>query len=402
MICEQSTGSASIIKNQDAGHYAECISKDNVIPVIGHSWEIITLKKAISDVRPGRVFFINGEPGCEIKSVAWYVFHQNRNQYERFIHLSPLKYSGHDFTEHLMTCIDRGRHCVFYVSDLDVWHQKKSMDLQTCFLSDALRQKLLARNNLLLIHHGHCFPDQYKNTESGEQWINDVCIYVPPLRDRKNDIVAHIQFIASEFNMDINVSHSAMDLLENYDWPGNVVELHEMILNLVLSYGCTITDIDVLSIDSIRNSRLFPNRDLIHKIMASDVSGYNTYHPRVTDAIEYLSHHFLENIMMNELAEAASISPSHLSYLFRKCLNTSFKSILCQVRVCFAQELIRNSPMLTITDVCLQSGFGDLSHFEKTFKRYTHCTPRQYRNRYRNLKHHGRTKGHSQLLERAC
>ena len=48
-----------------------------------------------------------------------------------------------------------------------------------------------------------------------------------------------------------------------------------------------------------------------------------------------------------------------------------------------AKQLIDESPMMKVTEVCLQSGFGDLSHFEKMFKRNVGCTPRQYRQKER-------------------
>jgi AraC-like DNA-binding protein len=36
-------------------------------------------------------------------------------------------------------------------------------------------------------------------------------------------------------------------------------------------------------------------------------------------------------------------------------------------------------PNQRITDICFRVGFGDLSHFEKTFKRLVGSNPREYR-----------------------
>ncbi len=60
--------------------------------------------------------------------------------------------------------------------------------------------------------------------------LNVVSIYIPPLRQRKDDIpllVNHfLRRINEKFNLNINrLSASALDALVQYDWPGNVREL---------------------------------------------------------------------------------------------------------------------------------------------------------------------------------
>ena len=38
-----------------------------------------------------------------------------------------------------------------------------------------------------------------------------------------------------------------------------------------------------------------------------------------------------------------------------------------------------NHPEKSITDSALDNGFGDLSHFEKIFKKHTGMTPKKYK-----------------------
>ena len=66
--------------------------------------------------------------------------------------------------------------------------------------------------------------------------LNVVPVYLPPLRDRKEDIPLLVDHFVEKFckrmEKSINsVSHEAMDLLMEYDWPGNVRELENAIVH---------------------------------------------------------------------------------------------------------------------------------------------------------------------------
>ncbi|MBL7114972.1 MAG: sigma 54-interacting transcriptional regulator [Kiritimatiellae bacterium] len=76
--------------------------------------------------------------------------------------------------------------------------------------------------------------------------LNVVPIFVPPLRERRNDIpllVNHVlaQVLKDTGKDDVQISDEAMDMMLNYDWPGNVRELQNWIqFALVKCRGGTI------------------------------------------------------------------------------------------------------------------------------------------------------------------
>lgn len=83
-----------------------------------------------------------------------------------------------------------------------------------------------------------------------------VPIVIPPLRERKVDVVPLInlflQRINSQYNLNKTISSKAMKLLMDYDWPGNVRELENEIERLVVTSDSHIIepeDIDGLSIN---------------------------------------------------------------------------------------------------------------------------------------------------------
>lgn len=72
--------------------------------------------------------------------------------------------------------------------------------------------------------------------------INVFPITLPPLRERKEDILPLCMYFLKQFKQDKNIirlSYAAMDLLEAYSWPGNVRELQNIIERAVLLLGPT-------------------------------------------------------------------------------------------------------------------------------------------------------------------
>jgi len=72
--------------------------------------------------------------------------------------------------------------------------------------------------------------------------LNVVPIHLPPLRERKEDIPLLISHFLEIYNdrykgKVTGFSESAMELLLNYDWPGNIRELENLVQRLVVLKG---------------------------------------------------------------------------------------------------------------------------------------------------------------------
>ncbi len=87
--------------------------------------------------------------------------------------------------------------------------------------------------------------DLYKNIEKAEfredlfYRINTIIIEIPALRERKEDICAFINFFLNMFKNEMKksidyVEDSLMETLMNYDYPGNIRELKNIIERLVV------------------------------------------------------------------------------------------------------------------------------------------------------------------------
>lgn len=95
-------------------------------------------------------------------------------------------------------------------------------------------------------------------------------------------------------------------------------------------------------------------------------------------AASYIAEHYSENISLQDAADAADISPSYLSHLFRQGLSVTFTDYLSSVRIDAAKELLK-STNLTVTEIAGKVGYEDLNYFIRTFKKTVGMSPGQYR-----------------------
>lgn len=69
--------------------------------------------------------------------------------------------------------------------------------------------------------------------------LNVIPIPIPPLRDRKEDIIPLIENVLDkmnrQFQKNISLSKSAIKILLDYDWPGNIRELENVIERIVVT-----------------------------------------------------------------------------------------------------------------------------------------------------------------------
>ncbi|MUK39195.1 helix-turn-helix domain-containing protein [Aliivibrio fischeri] len=114
------------------------------------------------------------------------------------------------------------------------------------------------------------------------------------------------------------------------------------------------------------------DNSLIKNILSSEenIEKLKTYHSSLYLAISYINKNYSDDITLEDVAKASYVSSSHLSYLFRTKLNTKFKKVLIILRLNKAKELIINDPRLTLTNIAIQVGFYDLSHFGKVYRKY--------------------------------
>lgn len=85
---------------------------------------------------------------------------------------------------------------------------------------------------------------------------------------------------------------------------------------------------------------------------------------------------------VSELAVTANMSESHFRRTFKQCFGIAPQEFMLQQRLRHAAKLLTQTD-LSITQVALDSGFGDQSHFSRQFGRFFGQPPRSYRLHWR-------------------
>jgi len=97
--------------------------------------------------------------------------------------------------------------------------------------------------------------------------------------------------------------------------------------------------------------------------------------------IEYIYTNIHTRITLEELADNANLSASHLSRLFKKEIGMSVSEYIRSMKIERAKNLLKYSEYSYI-DISNYLAFDSQSHFIKTFKTYEGVTPKKYRDMY--------------------
>lgn len=95
-------------------------------------------------------------------------------------------------------------------------------------------------------------------------------------------------------------------------------------------------------------------------------------------AVGYINGHLSEDITLDSMAKRLSVTPQYLSRAFKESLCVNFSKYLIGIRLRYAEKLMRQSEK-TATEICYLAGFGNFSHFSRSFKEAYGISPRDYR-----------------------
>lgn len=99
---------------------------------------------------------------------------------------------------------------------------------------------------------------------------------------------------------------------------------------------------------------------------------------KVTRMCGYIAEHFLDDIDSNDIAEAAAIHPKYAMSQFKKSTGMTLNEYLSLMRLSYAQARLLAEDA-NILEVAMDSGFGSLSAFNKSFRRIAGMSPSDFR-----------------------
>lgn len=93
----------------------------------------------------------------------------------------------------------------------------------------------------------------------------------------------------------------------------------------------------------------------------------------------YVYEHFSEKISIRDIAMIANMTESSFCRYFKSRTLKSFTKFLNEVRISYACKLLNNETY-SVTDACFESGFTNLSYFNRQFKSIMKMSPKGYKN----------------------
>ncbi len=101
----------------------------------------------------------------------------------------------------------------------------------------------------------------------------------------------------------------------------------------------------------------------------------------LTDLLSVMNEpqNFIEGLPI--MLQSANLSQEHLTREFRKRLHMTPTEYINYKRINYAADLLLQHKY-EILDVCYMSGFHNLTHFYKTFRKQYNCTPKEFQKKY--------------------
>ena len=109
----------------------------------------------------------------------------------------------------------------------------------------------------------------------------------------------------------------------------------------------------------------------------------NFSNDRMTKVLHYINTSYQKKIELEKVAGIANLHPSAFCRFFKEKSGKSLSRFVNDMRINYACRLIIEGEY-TISQVCFESGFNNLSNFNRLFKRQTGYTPTGYYEAYRN------------------
>jgi len=101
---------------------------------------------------------------------------------------------------------------------------------------------------------------------------------------------------------------------------------------------------------------------------------------RILPVLALIDARFTTDLSLGAIARLAGLSAPYMSELFRSATGKTFKQYLVERRLRYAVHLLEHG-RAPVGEVCRQSGFGDLTHFERQVRKFSGMAPLELRRR---------------------
>ncbi len=117
---------------------------------------------------------------------------------------------------------------------------------------------------------------------------------------------------------------------------------------------------------------------------------YDFTSDRLTKVLHFVNTSYRQKIELEKVAEIAHLHPSAFCRYFKEKTGKSLSQYISDLRISYACKLITEG-RLSISQICYECGFNNLSNFNRSFKKHTGFTPTAYYSNFRGTAVPGHT-----------
>lgn len=119
-------------------------------------------------------------------------------------------------------------------------------------------------------------------------------------------------------------------------------------------------------------------RILFHSSMNIQERSRIEYRSRINRVMDYIDLHLDQPLELKTVADIANFSPYHFHRIFTFLIGETPVDYIQRLRVEKAAWKLREAEPQTITEIAYECGFGSVSLFSRTFKKYFGMTPSRF------------------------
>ena len=239
---------AKLNSNSEMRDFGDLQSLGEQFFLAWQSAEMLPVLRLLSEIAPTEIpVLVEGESGTGKEIVALQIHLLSNQRGLPFQKLSCAAFGGEGFQNHLKNFesgqstrngVEGGTLFFDDISELDTNSQRYLLHLfpeengirRAQFLAGRI-VSCTSRDLEFQVHGGHFRSELYYR-------LNGVCLKLPPLRKRKEDIPQLAQFFLNKYSRlfrrgERNLSEGTLRRLVDYTWPGNIRELENVIKKVV-------------------------------------------------------------------------------------------------------------------------------------------------------------------------
>ena len=255
---------------------------------------------------------------------------------------------------------------------LKIWHYHPELELVailksegTCFIGDSVEK--FGIGDLVLI--GKNLP---------HMWLNDEGYFKQTKQQTAKAIAIHFKedYLGAQFFETPEMIH-ILELFKRSSYGLKFFNVNKKLIDDM---------VDMLELKGFEKTMAFLN--ILHalakhkntKTLSSQgfINSFNASKSNTQDNVQaYIFKNFNQNITLTKAAEIAHMNPSAFSRYFKRVNKKTFSRYVTEIRIGYACKLLLEN-RFNISKICYESGFNNISNFNRQFKLVMNYTPSDY------------------------